>query len=561
MALSKEWIIAPKPPPEILHNYEGIPPLVARLLFNRGLLTPNEIQNFLSPDGSLGNPFAMKGVPETVDRIEHAIRGGEKIAVYGDFDADGVTATALLTETLEALGADVTPHIPHRIEEGYGLNAESLRGLRERGMKLVVTVDCGIRSWDEVEAGNSMGLDMIVTDHHSVGDRLPNALAVVNPKQEGDAYPFKEFSGAGVAFKLAQALASRNHSSVPEDDLLELAALGTVADLVPLTGENRALVKRGLRRLGKSERPGLRALIAHATRTVRADAGSVGFFYGPRLNAAGRIDHARHALELLTTRDEKRASELAAQLESTNRERQKMTEELVQRAREMVLPFADRDPILIVESGDFPEGIIGLIAGKLQEEFYKPAIAIHLGVDAHRGSARSIQEFNIVRALDECRDLLIRHGGHSAAAGFGVSPEKLSALKERLFTIAFRELGDVQLLPTLHIDADVSLSEMNFNSLREIEMLAPFGYGNRAPLFVAHNVIVKHYKIVGNNHLKLILSDGRITWDGIAFRRADRASDLRPLPRRVDLVFALSANEWQGEKRLQFDIKDLRVND
>jgi single-stranded-DNA-specific exonuclease len=212
-----------------------------------------------------------------------------------------------------------------------------------------------------------------------------------------------------------------------------------------------------------------------------------------------------------------------------------------------------------VESRDFPEGIVGLIAGKLQEEFYKPAIAIHLGAEAHRGSARSIPEFNIVRALDECKELLIRHGGHSAAAGFGVAPDKLMALKERLREIAFRELGDEQLLPTLHIDADVGISDMNFDALRAIEWLAPFGYGNRTPLFVAHNVLVKHYKVVGNNHLKVIVSDGRAVWDGIAFRRADWANELRPLPRRVDLVFTLSADEWQGQRRLQLDIKDMRV--
>lgn len=510
----------------------------------------------------------MCGMSHAVERVSRAICDGEMIAVYGDFDADGVCSTALLTQTLKSLGAKAIPYIPHRINEGYGLNADALRDLQDKGARIVVTVDCGIRSLREVDEGTALGLDMIVTDHHSVGTQLPNAVAVINPKQPGDPYPFKELAGVGVAFKFAQGLLEHvtklpaGAQPVQLEDLYDLVALGTVADLVPLTGENRYLVKRGIKRLVISERPGVQALIQQAgARGRKIDAGTIGYFLGPRLNAAGRIEHARTAYKLLVTQYPGEADELAARLEATNRERQKMTDEMVTRARGMIAAQPPGELLLIAGSPDFPEGIIGLIASKLQEEAYRPAIAMsHDPVKKRmRGSARSIPEFNIVAALDECADLLVRHGGHAAAAGFTVENDNFDALYARLRAIAVRELGAIELTPTLSVDAEASLGEMSWQLLEHLDKFAPYGYGNREPLFLTRGALVRHARIVGTDHLALTLTDGTVVWDAIAFRQKDLFSQLVNLPKPIDLVYCLTSKTWQGEPRLQVEVKDLRL--
>lgn len=573
----RRWLIAPLAPFTFSARFPEFPPLLAQIFFNRGITTLDDARRFVSaPDasmnGSIGDdPYKMNGMTHAVERIRRAIRDGEAIAVYGDFDADGVCSTALLTQALKTLGAKAMPYIPHRIHEGYGLNSDALKDLKDKGARVVITVDCGIRSLTEVDNGTALGLDMIVTDHHSVGEELPRATAVINPKQNGDAYPFQEFAGVGIAFKLAQALSLAqetaplaNASALDLDALLDLVALGTVADLVPLVGENRMLVKRGLARLNKTERPGLVAMMQQAAGKNRAmNAGTIGFYLGPRLNAAGRIEHARTAYKLLTTQYPGEAEQLAALLETTNRERQKLTEEMTQKAREMVAALPQGEYILIAGSPEFPEGIIGLIASKMQEDAYRPAIAMTHQLDKNqmRGSARSIPEFNIIAALDECADLLVRHGGHAAAAGFTVTNQNFDALYARLRTIAERELARLELTPTLSIDAEASLSDMNWKLLEHLDHLAPFGYGNREPLFLARNVIVKAARVVGTDHLALTVSDGIIVWDAIAFRQKEMLPQLAPLPRQVDMVFHLASKVWQNEPRLQLEVKDMRISD
>jgi single-stranded-DNA-specific exonuclease len=565
--LIRRWQLEPICPPSHLDRFSQFSPLLAQILYNRGITDLAEAQSFLFDDSGIGNPFEMTGMAAAVERLRRAIRSDESIAVYGDFDADGVTATALLVQTLRSLGAHSHPYIPSRIEEGYGLNQDALSTLKDKGASVVVTVDCGIRSLREVEFGSSLGLDMIVTDHHSVGTELPQARAVINPKQPGDKYPFKEFSGAGLAFKLAQGLLKvqantplyKSHP-VDEDELLELVALGTVADLVPLVSENRVLVKRGIKRLNATERPGLVALMQHAgARNRKIDAGTIGFFLGPRLNAAGRIEHARTAYSLLTTQYPGEADALAQKLEATNRERQQKTETMVNRAREMIATKELDQPILIAASPDFPEGIIGLIASKLSEEAYRPAIAIHLGDGTSRGSARSIPEFNIVAALDECTDLLVRHGGHAAAAGFTVENMNLQPLCSRLLALAEREFGRCELAPTLHIDAEAELSDMSWRTLEALEALAPYGYGNREPVFLTRGAWVRGARVIGNDHLGLTFTDGSVVWDGIAFRQKEWAPALSQLPLKLDVVYSLSSRTWGGEPRLQLEVKDLRL--
>jgi single-stranded-DNA-specific exonuclease len=559
----KRWQIAPRVSSLVVARFPNLHPLIVQILYNRGITTPEQAETFLTPDALIGNPFQMRGVNEAIDRLRRAIRAGEAVAVYGDFDADGVTATALLVQMLRSLGARVKPYIPHRIDEGYGLNLEALQQLKDEGVRVVITVDCGVRSLDEVAFGTRLGLDMIVTDHHAPTDTLPTAFAVINPKQPECRYPTKELSGVGVAFKLAQALLRVNarvplkhQSPISEEALLDLVALGTVADLVPLTNENRALVKRGIARLRQSERPGIQALMRHAAlKPETLDAGNIAFTLAPRLNAAGRLEHALRAYDLLTTIYPDEADALAQKLEETNRERQRLTADLTTRARAVVAASVDTAHLLFIVDPDFLEGIVGLIASRLTEEFYRPSIAVHRGETESRGSARSISEFNIVGALDECRDLLVRHGGHAMAAGFTVRNENLSALETRLREIAARTLAPSELAPTLAVDAEAALSDMNWALLKSLEQLAPFGYGNREPIFISRDIIVRDARLVGSEHLKLVLSDGQIVWDAIAFRQGSWAGNLPP---RIDLAYQLDARTWNGETRLQLNVKDIK---
>lgn len=560
----KRWQVAPPPPSGHAARFPGLSSLIVQLLYNRGLDTPSKVQAFLKSDWPEDNPFRLKGMNEAVTRIRQAIRQREPIAVYGDFDADGVTATALLVETLSALGAQTEPYIPHRVDEGYGLNKGALRELAQKDIKVVVTVDCGIRSISEVAYGLGLGLDIIVTDHHPPGEELPPATAAINPKQAGCRYPFKQLAGVGLAFKLAQALlranrqipVARDKVDLDEEDLLDLVALGTVADLAPLLEENRALVRRGLEKLNQPQRLGLQALISQArVRPGQITATTIGYVLGPRLNAAGRLDTAMSSYNLLTSSSPAEARSLALELDEVNRERQRLTVDTLEKAREQVLAIGEEERLIFVAAKDYLSGIVGLVAQRLTDEFYRPSVVVELGEETNRGSARSIREFNIITALDRCSDLLVKYGGHSAAAGFTVTNANLEALQQRLCQMAMHQLEGLELLPTLSIDAEVDLSEMNWATHALLEQLEPFGYANRPPVFLSREVIVRDARVVGERHLKMTLSDGRAVWDAIAFRQGGWAGKL---PRRIDVVYTLEVNEWNKEKRLQLNVKDLR---
>ncbi len=563
----KRWQIQPRVSSLVIARFPQLHPLLVQVLYNRGIATPEEADAFLMPDALYGNPFELYRMNAAVDRLRRAIRAGEPMAVYGDFDVDGVTATALLVQTLQSLGAKVKPYIPHRIDEGYGLNPDALKQLQEQGVRIVITVDCGVRSLDEIAFGKQIGLDMIVTDHHAPGDELPDALAIIDPKQAACKYPWKELSGAGIAFKLAQGLLraearvplSKGRTPISEDNLLDLVALGTVADLVPLTGENRAFVKKGLAQLRLAERPGIQAILRQAALKAESiDAGMIGYTLGPRLNAAGRLESALMAYNLLTTQYPGEADDLAQKLEEMNRERQRLTNEMTAKARESVSATAETERLLFVAATEYPEGIVGLIASRLSEEFYRPAVAVHCGAEESRGSARSINEFNIVTALDECSDLLVRHGGHSMAAGFTVRNDKLAELESRLKAIASRVLVDAQLAPTLTIDAEAPLADMTWPLQKTLEQLAPFGYGNREPIFCSRGITVRDSRVVGNEHLKLVLSDGQTIWDAIAFRQGSWLGDL---PRRIDIAYQLESRTFNGDAHLQLNVKDLQPSE
>ncbi len=563
--MKKRWQIKPTLPPDIREafSYAGYSPLLAQLLFNRGIATPEQAEEFFFSEAE-GNPFDLPDMSEAVTRLRQALATGEPIVIYGDYDADGVTATALLTDVLQSLGGRVEAHIPHRVDEGYGLHVETLQDLHDRGCGLVVTVDCGIRSVTEAQFAQSIGLDLIITDHHSVGAALPPALAQIDPKRADSRYPFQDLSGVGVAYKLAQALL-RTHKQAPqrtdarpveEEALLDLVALGTVADLAPLIRENRVLVKQGLERLNRTDRPGLLELISSSRLQGPISANRISYVLGPRLNAAGRLDTAMASYHLLTTRFPDEARALAQELEECNRERQQLTVEAVEKARELALCVEETPSLIFVADPDILGGIAGLVASKLSEEFYRPSVVVQIDDEGvSRGSARSIPELNITSALDECSDLLERHGGHAAAAGFEVRNDLLHTLHQRLLNIADRELGGEELAPTLVVDAEVPLSQMTWETLTELHKLEPHGYGNRTPVFVSRRVQVKDSRIVGERHLKLSLSDGHAIWDAIAFRQAGKAAGLSYF---ADIAFTLEVNSWNGQDRLQLNVKDIR---
>jgi single-stranded-DNA-specific exonuclease len=558
----KRWRVSPRISPDVDQALAPYPRVIRQSLFNRGIATAEKARQYLECQPLAGlDPFNLLGIETAVERLDHAIRTQEKIVVYGDYDVDGVTATALLTLVLEAMGATVIPYIPNRFDEGYGLNIEALDSLKSEGASLVVTVDCGIRSLDEAEHARQIGLDMIISDHHHPGQALPDALAIINPKQAGDRYPEKELAGVGLAYKLAQALIyDLEATHINPESYLDLVALGTVADLAPLVGENRLLVRQGLEWLRQPHRQGLLSLMRVAgIRIDRLNAGNIGFGIGPRLNAAGRLDTAEAALTLLMTNDVSEAGALALHLDSQNRDRQKLTREIQQRAEELAF-IDDDDPLLIFASDpEFNPGIVGLAASRLSESYYRPAVVAHQAEDHTRGSCRSIPEFHITEALDQCQDLLVRHGGHAAAAGFTVLNEHVGELKSRLREIADQQLAGVDLRPLITADAELPLSELKPDLLIFLDQMEPTGYGNHQPLFVSRDLFLdpNRTRAVGQdgNHLKLTVTDGRITFDGIGFRLGHW---MGRLPHKVDLLYTFELNEYNGRVNLQLNVKDLK---
>ncbi|MFO7583864.1 MAG: single-stranded-DNA-specific exonuclease RecJ, partial [Anaerolineales bacterium] len=471
------------------------------------------------------------------------------------------TSTALLVQALRALGGNAREYIPNRFDEGYGLNTDALDTLKNEGVSLVISVDCGIRSPAEADHAKTIGLDLIISDHHEPSGEIPQALAVINPKQPGDEYPEKYLAGVGIAYKIAQALHQTiQPSNLQPETLLDLVALGTVADLAPLTGENRHLVRGGLRQMRNSARQGLLSLAAVSDISLaKVTAINIGFGLGPRLNASGRLDSALASYKLLTTTDLFEAGQLAQQLNVQNGQRQQLTRK-IQADAEVLAMAEEQDPlILFAVHEEFNPGVVGLAAARLTESYYRPSVVGHS--DSEKGetrcSCRSIPEFHITQALDECADLLVRHGGHAAAAGFTVPNENLDALKARLREIAVRELDGKDLRHSLVADAEAPLSEMTPELLRYLDLLEPTGYGNPGAVFVSRNVRVVNHRAVGADakHLKLSVSDGKVTFDAIAFRLGDWAGKL---PERIDLMYTLEINEFNGRTTLQLNVKDLK---
>ncbi|MDD5591152.1 MAG: single-stranded-DNA-specific exonuclease RecJ [Dehalococcoidales bacterium] len=553
---SSRWNVLPPAPAEYFAENPNLSPLIAQILYNRGLTEPTQLASFIAADKRLSaDPFLIPDMHQAVTRTYRALLSGENIAIYGDFDTDGITAAILLVQGISRLGGKVVPYLPHRLNEGHGVKTAVLEKLCQQGISLVITVDCGITALAEVKKAQRKGLDIIITDHHTPPDNIPPAVAVVNPKLPGSQYPFLELAGVGVAFKFLQALLRSIGKEEGLDDLLDLVALGTIADVMPLVGENRYLVKQGLRLLNTKPRTGIREMANQASLTIGSlNAESVSWVIAPRLNTTGRLGHAMPSYQLLITDSAEEARQLSLWLEQKNTERQRMTSEVISKARDQILAEGIA-PILIASDEEFPAGVIGLAAGRLREEFYRPAVVIKTGKQTSIGSCRSIPEFNITQALHQCQSLLSQFGGHPQAAGFTLPTRDLPRLKEALLRIATTTLAGIDLRPHLDIDAEVTLAELAGDTFPSLQKLAPFGKGNPAPTFISRKLEVTSVRVIGNKgaHLNLKLRQGGSTWDGIAFHAGNYLKEATSL---LDIVYNLEVDSWCGSERLRLNILD-----
>lgn len=543
----------------------SVKPLIAALLIARGHDTEERAKKFLNPSPEhLHEPYLLQGMNEAVARIQKAIDSGERIMIWGDYDVDGTTGTVLLRKMLSLLGSDSTFHVPNRFTEGYGINIPALERAKNEGVTLVISVDCGIRSFEPLEWARDNGLDVIVTDHH-LSDEIrgnPPAVAVVNPNQTGCQYPDKHLAGVGVAFKLAHALLRENglESEVPQ--FLKIAAIGTVADVMDLKGENRAIVALGLLDLPKTDNWGLKALMEVAD--CRSDMTSyhIGFRIGPRINAAGRMDVARHVVELFEASDFAKARELATLLDSRNRERQKVQQEITQ----LALTETDSHDglhFVVVAGEGWHQGVIGLAASRIAEKLYRPTIVLSVKDGVGHGSARSIPGFHLLESLDTCSDLFEQYGGHAAAAGMKIRIEKVDDLRVRLNEHARSTLSDDQLVPELRVDALVTSQSLSLELVDDLSCFEPFGAGNPKPIFVTRDFVLREEPFVMKDRhlkLKLIGTDNKtfeaVWWDGV---ERSKGQTLTPNS-RIELAYVPEANEWQGNRRLQLVVEDLRAD-
>jgi single-stranded-DNA-specific exonuclease len=555
---SRPWRARPAPPPGFADSI-GLSPFQAHLLYNRGVRHLDDVEPYLAGDRrQLHDPMLLPAMAAAVDRLAIALDRQETIAVYGDFDTDGVAGTALLLLALRALGAAPLPYIPDRADEGHGLNAPAVRVLRGRGATLLVTVDCGTASQDEIALAASLGMDTVVTDHHSLPAALPLSVALVNPHRPDATYPYDGLAGSGLAFKLAEALFARLGRPWP-GHLLELAALGTVADVAPLTGENRHIVKLGLERLRQTRNVGIKALAAVAnTRLDVLDTDALSFSIVPRLNAAGRLGDAGTSLRLLTTTDAGEAAAIAGLLDQMNARRQRLTEEGMAQAQPQAEEQVKVDaPVLFVGRPDWLPGLLGLIAGRLAEQHHRPAVAMLTSDGACRASVRSIPGLDIVAALNDTGASFLRIGGHSQAAGFTIAAEHLEPFKRSLTALVQERANGQVSEPSFEYDCEVALGLVDHNTVAFVQSLAPFGAGNPEPLFLSRNARVLDARLVGadGKHLKMRVSQGGGILDAIAFRQGPRYA---LLPNRVDLLYTVGLDDWSGQPRLQLQVVDFR---
>ncbi|MDX8341967.1 single-stranded-DNA-specific exonuclease RecJ [Rossellomorea sp. YZS02] len=545
-----------------LANELKVPSLVAKLLLNRDLEDVEEARNFLFDTGDLfHDPFLFEDMKKATERIHKAIQDGERILVYGDYDADGVSSTSVMMTVLRDLGAEVEFYIPNRFSEGYGPNEGAFRWAKDEDFSLIITVDTGISAVNEAKLAKELGMDLIITDHHEPGPELPETYALLHPKVEGTSYPFGELAGVGVAFKLAHAL----YGELPTH-LLDLAAIGTIADLVPLRGENRILAKRGLAQLRVSNRLGIKALCkignAHQHEITEE---TVGFMIAPRINAVGRLGDADPAVDLMLTEDTEEAKALAEEIDGLNKERQSIVAQMTEEAVEMVendFPLKDNAVLIIGKEGWNP-GVVGIVASRLVDKFYRPTIVLSYDSEkgTAKGSARSIVGFDLFKNLSTCRDILPHFGGHPMAAGMTLQLEDVDQLRNRLNELAETELSPDDFIPVTQLDATVTVDEISVESIEKLQLLAPFGMKNPKPKWILEDVSIGHYKKIGSqqNHLKLVLENNGIQLDGVGFGLGELADHMTPFS-NASVIGELSINEWNNRKKPQVFLHDVKID-
>lgn len=552
------WRIAPsdRPAALALARGAGVPPIVAQLMLLRGIRTPGEAERFLNPSLShLFDPFLMTGMREAVARITRARDAGETVTVFGDYDVDGVSATAIMTRGLRRFGVErVFQGMPDRMRDGYGLMPDQVEEAHARGVSLLITVDNGINAFAAVDRARELGVDLIVTDHHSVEDRLPEVVAVLNPRIEPEGHPARGLCGAGVALKLATAL-----NGTPND--LDIAALGTVADIVPLSGENRAIVALGLKHMKRHARTGL-AQLADVAGFSLAEVTSekIGFQLGPRLNAAGRLDDARVALDLLMAECPEEAKGLAGALNTANSERRAIEQEIFNEAAEELDAFFNRGQRSIVVAREgWHQGVIGIVAARLLSRYHRPVVVFSVSDGVAKGSARAMRDFDLMEALTACRHHLDKYGGHRAAAGMTMKADRLAAFREDFERAARAQGGDGEPLQELDIDARITFGEIDAALLKNLERLEPFGQGNPAPLFAALGVEVvpQSVRVLKEQHVKMTLRQGDTVFTAVWFRMAERFLT-EPLPALVDAAFTPQPSNFAMDTPIRLIVRDMR---
>lgn len=543
---------------KILSEELGISKILAQVLINRGINDIEDAEKFLNIElGHLLDPLSLPDMRKATSLIKKKVLNRERVLIFGDYDVDGITALALLKATFSKIGLDVACYLPHRIKEGYGLNNNILHIAKQKNIKLLITVDCGTNSHPQIKELRRHNIDVIVTDHHEpVSSQLPPASAIINPKLRDSSYKYKDLAGVGVAYKLCQAITGE---MCLED--LDLVSLGTIADVVPLTGENRVMVKEGLLRISQTSRLGLKALIEiSGIKDKEITSGFISYILGPRLNASGRLDSAQVSLNLLTSSIQDEAEELARTLEAYNRQRQKIENKILEEAEDLVdkeINFKEHK-IIVIAKENWHQGVLGIVASKLVDRFYRPVIIISKTYDLCKGSGRSIKNFHLFQALLECKDFLESFGGHQYAVGLVIAKDNIENFKNRINHLAHQRLGFEDLTPSLDIDMELSLLDLNEAVVTEFGQLEPFGMGNPEPLFYTQNLKLKSkaIQILGKDTLKFWITDGNITYQAIGFGMASLKESLLDSD-YFDLVYTPRIDNWQGDESILLEARDI----
>lgn len=566
--MNSRWVLLDEHPqvPQMMELI-NVPRVIAQILLNRGVSTFDDARYFLKPTlEDLHSPFLMADMDLAVERIHDAIQGGEHIMVFGDYDVDGTTATTLLYLTIKLLTDRISSYIPNRMTDGYGLSIEGLEEAKSRGVTLILAVDCGITANAEVEQAREMGIDVVIIDHHVPGDTLPNGVAILNPKRDDCGYPFKELCGVGLAYKVAQALAE--HVGLPENSVythMDLVALGTTADIVPLRDENRVLTKYGLDMMQQTHKSGLQALLEVAgLREKELSTGHMLFLLAPRINAAGRMGDATRVVDLLITEDQREAAQLAEELNVENKRRRKEDTLTFEAARDLV----ENDPVLreskglVLASDTWHPGIIGIVASRMVEAFNRPVVMISTAGEKGRGSARTVGDFHLYNAIKECSDLLIQFGGHHHAAGLSIEKDRIEEFRQRFNEVVAARATPADFVPKLEIDSEIELDEVTPRMVKLMKMIGPFGPANHHPVLVSRNLsVVGNLRTIGmeKKHLRFRVRQKGRTMDAIGFGMAHFADCLKESRDRLDLAYTLEENTFRGETSLQLRIKDIKL--